>query len=67
MIRHGRSKFAQGGQSKLTLEQVDQIRAMLAGDLSLRAIGRCFGVTHATIRDIKLGKIWRRPRSEVSA
>jgi hypothetical protein len=42
----------------LTETQVRQVRALLSSGLSLREIGRRFGVTHGTIWAIKHGRTW---------
>jgi hypothetical protein len=43
------------GKSKLTQEQVDFVRS---SNLSQRALGRMFGVSHANIGAIKRGLTW---------
>lgn len=44
--------------AKLTEAQVREVRA-LAGSMSARAIGRRFGVSHATINALLAGRTWK--------
>lgn len=64
-IRHskenGLSKYAFGeanGQSKLTTENVREIRLMIRDKIKTGAIAKKFGVTRATIGAIRRGKTW---------
>jgi len=45
-----------GNAAKLTLADVEAIRGSTDG---LRALGRRYGVSHSTIRKVKLGESWR--------
>jgi predicted transcriptional regulator len=47
------------GNSKLTVEQVSEIRQMIAEGISCPKIGDKFGVSKTTVLNIKQGKIWR--------
>lgn len=54
---HGRIRFgAQNPKTKLTAEQVIEIRSMTG---PVAAIAREFGVCHATIKAIKQGRTWQ--------
>jgi hypothetical protein len=59
-IRHRRTNRGQrNGRSKLTLEQVSEIRRLLLqGNLLQRQIADIFGVTRMTISDIKGKRSW---------
>ena len=46
--------------TKLTEEEVKQIKKLLLEGEGQRPLGRRFGVTQAVIRDIKTGKTWKR-------
>ena len=46
------------GRSKLTIEDVDEIRRMHRGGLSLRSIGRRFGVSASTVHACIKGTTW---------
>lgn len=43
----------------LTVEQVRQVKALLALGVAQRQIARQFGVTHTTIWAIKIGRTWK--------
>jgi hypothetical protein len=58
-IRHGRTtRGSRNPMSKLTESQVKEIKARLASGEMGRAIAREFGVTDATICDIRKGRQW---------
>jgi hypothetical protein len=60
--RHGRMTGPRGercAQSKLTLEQVDEIRRRLRAGESHRALARSFGVSKSNIGFIGAGKSWK--------
>lgn len=61
-IRHNKTNRGQrNGRSKLTLEQVIQIKQLLLqGDLLQRQIANIFSVTRMTISDIKCKKSWNK-------
>lgn len=46
--------------SKLTNDNITDIRQMIDSGKSLNSIGKMYGVNHATIRHIKLGLTWKR-------
>lgn len=51
--------------SKLTIEQVIEIKTLLAQTkISMRKIGKMFGVSPSTIRDILSGKLWKNVEAE---
>jgi hypothetical protein len=67
MIRKGRGLWPgprnprrgqNGTTAKLTAAQVAEIRFLLAGKMSQRAIGARYGVTQATVSDIRCGRTW---------
>ena len=47
------------GQSKLTLVEVIQIKALLLDGVSQRVIAKHFSMSDVAIHDIKVGKTWR--------
>jgi len=56
-----KSRFPHGentGSSKLTDQDVHEIRQMLSRDISQRVIAKKYEVNHSTISDIKTGKSW---------
>ena len=57
---HNKRKPAtpQRNNPKLTVDQIGQIRKLLPTGISLREIGRRFGVTHGTILAIKNNRSW---------
>lgn len=56
MVKKGRSAYGERcGKSKLTREQIDYIRS---SDLSHRALGKMFNVSHANIGYIKRNHTW---------
>lgn len=62
-VAKGRSKNgAAGGEmngnAKLTANQVEQIRASIVSGKNNSEIARLYGVHHATISAIRLGKTW---------
>lgn len=59
-VRHNKTNRGQrNGRSKLTTEQVLQIRELLTmGHLLQKQIAAMFGVTRMTISDIKGGRSW---------
>ncbi len=61
-IRHNKTNRGQrNGRSKLTLDQVKEIRQLLSkGNLLQRQIAEIFGVTRMTISDIKGGRSWAK-------
>lgn len=48
------------GRAKLTSEQVIEVRA-LRGALTVREIGRQFGISRTQVSDIQNGKFWSNP------
>ena len=61
--KKGRSKIGcyyleKNGRSKLTREDIPQIRFRLDSGESMSSIGRSFGVSHVTIHGIRDGKSW---------
>lgn len=61
MMAKGRSihpRGEAGGKAKLTERKIHEIRALLACGLSLRVIGRRYGVNHKSIYSIKIGRNW---------
>ena len=57
--RKGRTSRGERKNSKLTADQVQQIRRLLMEDkMYMTEIGRQFGVASTTISSIKQGKIW---------
>ena len=59
--RHVSPKGEDNGNSKLTTEQVEEIRRMYKGrvyGMGYRSIARKFGVSHTLIRYIIIGKLW---------
>lgn len=46
------------GNAKLSMADLEKIRAMIAGGSTNKAIGRVFGVTHQAISRIRRGKSW---------
>ena len=58
-IRHGRTdRGTKHRSSKLTEDQVREIRSALAGGSSARALGRTYSVTHQAIQEIRSGRCW---------
>lgn len=58
--RKGRdAKGENGGNTKLTRQQVAQIKAMLALPMKQRDVAKVFGVSHGNIAFIASGKTWR--------
>ena len=56
-----RGRMASGenhGRSKLTVEDVRQIRCLIALGISNVWIGETYGVSHSTVSHIKRGRIW---------
>lgn len=49
------------GTSKLTWEQVREIRRLLATGIPSRAVGRLFGVNKSAVNRIRQGVTWREP------
>lgn len=68
-IRKGRRVQPLGervGTAKLTAAQVLEIRRLIAaGDLSLRAIARRYGMNHTVIQAIAKGRRWAHVQEEV--
>ncbi len=62
-VERGRSKFYIGERHHLSVldeEKVREIKVLLMeGELTLTEIGRRYGVSDNSIRNIKLGKSWR--------
>lgn len=57
--------FGQGApNAKLTQEQVDEIRALVAGGMMQRVVARKHGVSQTTISDICLFKSWPKETVE---
>jgi hypothetical protein len=52
------------GRSKLTNEQVIEIRARFAAGQSARVVAEAFGVTKGTVRHIKMGRHWKHLSTE---
>ena len=46
------------GNAKLSLDDLEKVRAMILGGASNVAIGRVFGVTHQMISRIRRGRAW---------
>lgn len=58
-FRHGTvAKGERSGRSKLTLEQVREMRALFAAGVSCRDVGLRFGVTKYQAWNIKRGRSW---------
>lgn len=63
MVRKGRGRPCRreaNGRSILAESQVERVRALLNGSLTLRAIGALFGVTKHPIWKIKHARAWRQ-------
>ena len=59
MVNKGRSgRGARTRNSKLTEQDVHEIRQMLSRDILQRVIAKKYGVTRATISKIKTGETW---------
>ncbi len=52
--------------SKLTLEQVNEIRSSWKPGMTFASFGRRYGVTYVTIRRIIFGELWKSQAMEVS-
>jgi hypothetical protein len=62
-VHRGRQPVgSRNGRSKLTEDQVEEIRRRVALGESYRAIGRQFGVDHGSVRQIAIGKTWTSSR-----
>ncbi len=60
MVSRGRQMHGEGHYiAKLNDQAVRIIHALIAGGQSNRAIGERFGVSRATISDIRTGKTWK--------
>lgn len=57
--RHHPPKGEMSGRSKLTVDQVQQIKIWLSGGLEDAVIARRFGVTTPCIRSIRIGRTWK--------
>jgi len=60
-VRHGTAGSGMVGRCKLTLDQVNEIRALPA-PVNRTAVGKKYGVDPSTIRMILRGDIWRADR-----
>lgn len=49
------------GNSKLTADDVDQIRSLMARGAAVKAVAESYGVSGATIYAIRSGKAWPKP------
>lgn len=56
--RGGSPKGELAHNAKLTAEDMEKVKAMIAGGSTNKAIGRVFGVTHQAISRIRRGKAW---------
>lgn len=54
-----KERKATRGNTKLTLQQVEEIRSLLNAGLTQREIASRFGVSRGTVCDIKLKRSWR--------
>jgi hypothetical protein len=64
MLHKGRHKTADqkgesNGNAKLTLDEVLQIKKLIAQQHTNKSIAKLFGVTHQTVSRIKRGKSWK--------
>lgn len=60
-MRHGRQVHGQGhGMSRLSEEDIQNIRAKLLAGQSQRSIARQHGISQPHVSDIKRGKRWNR-------
>ena len=57
---NGKEKVEVWSPAKLTLEQVEEIRRLIAAGVPQREIAQKYGVNRRTIFEIKTGKSWRR-------